>query len=111
MTTLAEYLRACRQHWPVTLGLVLIPIGSTVVAMLLHRPHLAYLVSLLIAFFVVLCLVAAISTGRIEGNWGVSIRRFASTWFWVQIVILVVGYIFITLWPIAYAIQEKAAGR
>jgi hypothetical protein len=107
MHSLKEIIGVIKKHLWLFSAIYLLPVSSTIGSCVLFRFHAGLVIALLIAFLVLVVLFCTVTTGRSASNWGVFVRQENPIRFWIDVSILGIAYVFVTLFPIAYALQES----
>lgn len=102
-----EIIEVIKSHLWLFLAIYLLPVISTIASCVLFRFHGGLVIALLVAFLVLAVLFSTVTSGRSASNWGVFFRQEKPVRFWIDVSILVIAYVFVTLFPIAYALQES----
>lgn len=107
MHSLKEIIGVIKRHLWLFSAIYLLPVISTIGSCVLFRFHAGLVIALLVAIFVLALLFSTVASGRSASNWGVFFRQENPVRFWIDVSILGIAYVVVTLFPIAYALQES----
>jgi hypothetical protein len=103
---LREVIAAIRSHLWLFLAIYSLPVCSAVVSSMLYRPDMGLVLAMVMALAVLVALFQTLSTGRSDNHGKMTFRSENPGRFWAHVTFMIVAYIFVTLWPIGYALQE-----